>query len=145
MTTEALENGKPSDLLSVHVEDFLDQLRAAGYADRTLRKKRTIVRAFARWMKDQRITLDCLVDSDVGAFLQRRRKQADRFKAERVALRLLLRAKALIKQAPVRVDASANELLERNRCLAGVLISGEDRAGRSAAGCPRSAVSTDAA
>jgi transposase len=27
---------------------------------------------------------------------------------------------------------------ERNRCLAGVLISGEDRAGRSAAGCPRS-------
>jgi hypothetical protein len=33
----------------------------------------------------------------------------------------------------------------RNRCLAGVLISGEDRAGRSAAGCPRSIASTDAA
>jgi len=31
---------------------------------------------------------------------------------------------------------------ERNRCLAGVLISGEDRAGRSAAGCPRSIAST---
>lgn len=116
MTTEALENGTPSDLLSVHVEDFLGQLRTAGYADRTLRKKRTVVSAFARWMKDHRITLGCLVDSDVVAFSQRRRRRADRIKAERVALRLLLqylRAKGLINQAPVWVDASTNDLLER--------------------------------
>ena len=35
--------------------------------------------------------------------------------------------------------------LWRNRCLAGVLISGEDRAGRSAVGFPRSVVSINAA
>jgi hypothetical protein len=34
---------------------------------------------------------------------------------------------------------------QRNRCLAGVLISGEGRAGRSAADYRRSVVSTDAA
>jgi hypothetical protein len=34
---------------------------------------------------------------------------------------------------------------ECNRCLGGVLISGEDRAGRSAEGFPRSIASTDAA
>jgi uncharacterized protein YPO0396 len=33
----------------------------------------------------------------------------------------------------------------RNRCLAGVWISSVDRAGRSAAGCPRSVASTTAA
>ena len=45
---------------------------------------------------------------------------------------------------PVREDRR-QVMCEGNRCLAGVLISGEDRAGRSAAGCPRSVASTDAA
>jgi DNA invertase Pin-like site-specific DNA recombinase len=35
--------------------------------------------------------------------------------------------------------------IERNRCLGGVLISGEDRAGRSAADYRRSVASIDAA
>ena len=70
MTTDRLEDGMPSDLLNSHIEEFLGQLRTAGYAERTIRKKRLIVAAFARWMKLQRIALDRLVDSDIVAFVK---------------------------------------------------------------------------
>src|SRR3989442_1394342 len=46
-----LEGGTPDNLFDGHIEPFLKHLRAAGYAERTLRKKRTVARAFARWMK----------------------------------------------------------------------------------------------
>ena len=35
-------------LLDDRIEPFLQQLRAAGYAERTLRRRRTVLRAFAR-------------------------------------------------------------------------------------------------
>jgi hypothetical protein len=42
MTTPTLEGGAPGSLLDDHIEPFLKHLRAAGYAERTLRKKRTV-------------------------------------------------------------------------------------------------------
>ena len=47
MTTPPLEGGTPGSLLDDHIEPFLKHLRAAGYAERTLRKKRTVAKAFA--------------------------------------------------------------------------------------------------
>ena len=48
MTTPTLEGGTPGSLLDEHIEPFLKHLCAAGYAERTLRKKRTVAEAFAR-------------------------------------------------------------------------------------------------
>ena len=55
MTTPTLEDGTPESLLDNHIEPFLKHLRAAGYAERTLRKKRTVARAFARWTRRKQI------------------------------------------------------------------------------------------
>lgn len=60
MTTPTLKVGTPESLLDDHIESFLKHLRAAGYAERTLRKKRTVARAFARWTRRKKIALDNL-------------------------------------------------------------------------------------
>jgi hypothetical protein len=49
------------------------------------------------------------------------------------------------KVAVFRLLADAQGWLKRNRCLAGVLISGEDRAGLSVGDYRRSVASTNAA
>jgi hypothetical protein len=45
MTTPTLEAGTTENLLDNQIEPFLKHLRTAGYAQRTLRKKRTVARA----------------------------------------------------------------------------------------------------
>jgi hypothetical protein len=40
-------NRPPQRLLDNQIEPFLQHLRDAGYAERTLRKKRTVAKAFA--------------------------------------------------------------------------------------------------
>ena len=62
MTTPTLEAGTTENLLDDQIEPFLKHLRAAGYAQRTLRKKRTVARAFARWTRRRQIAIDDLND-----------------------------------------------------------------------------------
>ena len=57
MTTTTSEEGNPERLLDDRIEPFLQHLRYAGYAERTLRKKRTVTKAFARWVKQKRVNL----------------------------------------------------------------------------------------
>jgi len=57
--------GTPENLLDDHIEPFLKHLRAAGYAVRTLRKKRTVARAFARWTRRKRIAGNDLNDAHI--------------------------------------------------------------------------------
>ena len=52
---------------------------------------------------------------------------------------------ASVPEVAQRHGVNANLLSVCNRCLGGVLISGEDRAGRSAVGYRRSVASIDAA
>ncbi len=89
MTAGRPQDPKPHDLLENHIEPFLKELRAAGYAERTLRKKRSVVRSFIRWTKRKRITADDLGDYHVAAFLARspRRRKAH-VKFQRAVLRL---------------------------------------------------------
>ena len=56
------KTGRPRRLLDDQIEPFLKQLRDAGYAERTLRKKRTVARAFARWAKTKQIATRDLND-----------------------------------------------------------------------------------
>jgi len=116
MTTETYADGAPLGLLDVHVEGFLGHLRSAGYAERTLRKKRSIVAAFARWLGREQIALDHLGDSDIAAFVKHSSGAgAARVQFERAALRLLLeylRAQTWVP-SPVLVDVSSDDALAK--------------------------------
>lgn len=118
MTTLTLEDGTPERLLDDHIEPFLKHLRVAGYADRTLRKKRTVARAFARWMRRKQIAVDDLDDSHLAAFVARspRRRKAH-VKFELAVMRLLfeyLRSQTGMQPPTLQDDVSdADRLLQR--------------------------------
>lgn len=117
MTTLTAEDGIREHLLKDRIEPFLKQLRDAGYAERTLRKKRTVTRAFARWVKHKRIAMADLNDGHVAAFVARsprRRKTHVRF--ELAVLRLFfryLRAEAGLPCPPPHERTSVGDDLLR--------------------------------
>jgi site-specific recombinase XerD len=108
MSTNVWENGVPLGLLDSHVESFIGHLRAAGYAERTLRKKRSIVTAFGQWTRRERIALDGLGDCEVAAFVKRSPGAgATHVQYERAALQLLLqylRAQSVVPPAPINAS-----------------------------------------
>lgn len=116
MTTDTFEDGAPLGLLDLHIEAFLGHLRTAGYAERTLRRKRSIVAAFARWARREQITLDHLGDSDITAFVKRSSGTGTtRVQFELAALRPLLEYLRAETWAPlpVPVDGSLADALAK--------------------------------
>ena len=74
------------------VASFVEQLRVARYAERTIRKRRSVATAFARWTKRKRLTLSDLDESQVTKFLGRSpRPSKHRIALERASVRLFLR------------------------------------------------------
>ncbi len=72
------ESGHVRGLLDTHVESFFAHLRAAGYAERTLQKKRSVARSFARWTRSREVAVEDLDESHAAAFLRccgRRREE----------------------------------------------------------------------
>jgi len=115
MTTPTSEGGTPGSLLDNHIEPFLKHLRAAGYAERTLRKKRTVAKAFARWARRKQIAGDDLNDGHIAAFASRsplNRKAHVKF--ELAVMRLLfeyLRGYAGLQRPALQNDVSAADAL----------------------------------
>jgi integrase/recombinase XerD len=118
MTTPTSEGGTPGSLLDDHIEPFLKHLRAAGYAERTLRKKRTVAKAFARWARRKQIAGDDLNDGHIAAFASRsplNRKAHVKF--ELAVMRLLfeyLRGYAGLQRPALQNDVSAADALLQN-------------------------------
>ena len=118
MTTPPSEGRTPERLLDDQIEPFLKQLRDAGYAERTLRKKRTVTRAFARWVKRKQIAMADLNDGHMAAFVARSpRRRKTHVKFELAVLRLFfeyLRAEAGLQCPPPQEHTSvADGLLPR--------------------------------
>jgi len=118
MKTATFKDGRLQSLPeNHHIEPFLNHLRAAGYAERTLRKKRSVTRALARWMKRKRITADDLNESHIDAFVARSpRRRKDHAKFELAVMRLFLRylrSVAGLQGPPVQKDISAGDGLLR--------------------------------
>jgi site-specific recombinase XerD len=118
MTTPTSEDGTSECLLDNRIDPFLQQLRDAGYAERTLRKKRTVTRAFARWVKQKRIAMADLNDGHVAAFVARwpRRRKAH-VKFELAVLQLFfryLRAEAGLPSPPPQECTSVGNSLLRS-------------------------------
>lgn len=75
-----------------HVELFLHQLRAEGYAEHTLRRKRFALRSLARWAEGRGIAITDFDDRDAATFLARSSGRARDFVAvQRRAIRHFLR------------------------------------------------------
>jgi integrase/recombinase XerD len=74
-------------LNSSHIHSFLHFLQAEGYADRTLRKKKSVVASFVRWTVEKELTVHDLHESHLTAFVERQAKRTkDRVNFERAAL-----------------------------------------------------------
>jgi hypothetical protein len=118
MTTPTLEAGTSENLLDNQIEPFLEHLRTTGYAQRTLCKKRTVARAFARWTRRRQIALKDLNDGHIAAFVSRcPRNRKAHVKAELAVMRLLfeyLRRYAGLQRPPSQDCVSAADTLLQN-------------------------------
>jgi site-specific recombinase XerD len=72
MTTGSIlsEEGSHRGLSDYHIDLFLTSLRAQGYAERTLRRKRSVVAAFVRWTVREHIAVNDLNESHLSAFVK---------------------------------------------------------------------------
>jgi integrase/recombinase XerD len=120
-----------------HIDAFLDRLRAAHYSEVTLRKKRRVLCAFSRWMKNRNIDLVDLDESATARFMKRLIDASrDRVQCERAALRSFLaylRAEAIVglptlggQSAITHIYGRYLDYLRRDRGLANnsVLVYG---------------------
>jgi len=88
-----LSSNSPNMVLSNSLENsFLAYLRTRGYAERTLRKKKSVVSSFLRWTMEKHFTVDELNESHLSAFVNRvpQRKET-RIKFEMSALKPFLK------------------------------------------------------
>lgn len=115
METDAGNVGALLGPLAVHVDSFLTDLYAVGYAPRAVAKRRSIVTAFMRWTQAERVAVRDLSDAHLSAFLKRRPPRCDTRK-EQAALRRFLahvRARGVCSPTASRPDSSADELAHR--------------------------------
>lgn len=130
MTTATLQDKTRQDPPDNSIEAFLDHLRDSGYAEYTLWKKRSILKCFAQWTKQKRITVDDLNDCHVEAFVGRSpRRGKDQVVFELAVLRQFFRYLHLgvgLQDPPVQNDMSSaigllrcyEDYLRRDRGLA---------------------------
>ena len=63
--------------LTTHVESFLTDLPEAGYARPAVAARRWIIHAFVRWIDAKHLRVEHLHETDLLAFLERRRGGVD--------------------------------------------------------------------
>ncbi len=101
--------------LAVHVDSFLSDLQAAGYAPTAVAKRRSIVTAFIQSIQATCVAVRDLSDAHVSAFLKRRPPRWET-RRERAALRRFLahlRARGVCSPPASRPDSSADQLAHR--------------------------------
>jgi site-specific recombinase XerD len=110
------EDGPSPGLFATLVSSFLTQLRSEGYAERTLRKKRSVAASFARWSEGKQLGMDDLNESHLAAFVERSpRRHKARVNFELAALRPFLeylRVKAGVSPPPLPITASPADEIE---------------------------------
>lgn len=116
-TIFASENSLLRGEFDTYIEPFPKHLGTMGYAKRTLCRKQTIAMCFARWTKRERLAVEDLEESHIGAFTERAGQQSK----ARVAYELagprsfldFIRANARIPIARSQSDSSAASQIER--------------------------------
>ncbi len=91
MTTARPEDGTLQRLLDDEIVPFLEQLRAARYADATVRRKQAIAAEFAQWAQEHLIVANNLRSKTAADFVDRLPERAKtRMALERATVRLFL-------------------------------------------------------
>jgi integrase/recombinase XerD len=111
-------DGPSLGLSDIHVSSFLTNLRVKGYAERTIRKKRSVAVSFAGWSIGKRLAVDRLNESHLASFVERSSQRTKaRVNFEMAALQPFLkylRAEAVIPTPALVIDASpAEDLTQR--------------------------------
>lgn len=110
------EQGPSEGLGECHVNSFLVHLRSKGYAERTLRKKRSVTTCFVRWTAVKQIGVQDLDESHLTAFVHRSdQRTTARVKFELAALQPFLkhlRAEAKVPPPALLVNASPADQLK---------------------------------
>src|SRR5213593_1236904 len=76
--------------LEANLPSFVKRLRVAGYAERTIRKRKSVAASFVRWLSREELGHNDL-DTKGAAFLRRlRRPSKHRLSLERAAVRLFI-------------------------------------------------------
>lgn len=92
MTTATPEYGALQRLLQDEIDPFLEQLRAARYAEKTVCRKKAIAAEFAQWAQQHLIVADNLSSNTTAHFVARLPERArTRVALERATLGLFLR------------------------------------------------------
>jgi site-specific recombinase XerD len=113
----ALEEGSSAGLDNSHISSFLTHLRTEGYAERTLRKKKSVIASFARWAAGKQLALADLSESILTTFVERfpeRSKSSVNF--ELAALQPFLthlRAEAGVQARALPINASPEDELKQ--------------------------------
>jgi len=98
----ASEKGPGLGLCDIHIDSFLAYLRAQGYAERTLRKKRSVAASFVRWTVRKQLAVNDLNESHLSAFVKCSPfKRKARVKFEMAALRPFLKYHRAEARAPI--------------------------------------------
>ena len=71
ITPAIVDKHEHRELLDATIPSFLKQLESAGYAKKTCRDKRAVLRTFADWLPHEPITVHEVNESHVAAFLKR--------------------------------------------------------------------------
>ncbi len=110
----ASEEGPGLGLCDIHVGSFIAYLRAQGYAERTLRKKRSVAASFARWAVRKQFAVNDLNESHLSAFVNCSPfKRKARVKFEMAALRPFLKYHRAEAGAPIPpLNASSTDNLQ---------------------------------
>ncbi len=88
-------------LIDSLANSFLTDLRAHGYAERTLRKKKSVVASFLRWTMEKQFTVDELNESHLSAFMDRLpQRQKTRIQFEMSALKPFIKHIGAEREAP---------------------------------------------
>jgi integrase/recombinase XerD len=118
MRTVRLQGETRQNLFDDHIKLFLHDLQSAGYAENTLRKRRPILRSFARWAKRREIGVLDFNDRHVVAFVAGSARRRKAFVALQLSVmrRFLryLRCGAGAQRPPVLEDTSAADDLLRH-------------------------------
>ncbi|WP_282811078.1 tyrosine-type recombinase/integrase [Thauera humireducens] len=118
LPTEAVQSARRLD---THLESYLDHLRSVEYSESSLRKKRPVITAFARWARSNEITEAVLSERHIEVFVTCSFPgQTNPARYARSALRLwlnYLRAEGWVAPPVVAANAGsqsrADELLRR--------------------------------
>ncbi len=100
----------PISGFDAHLESFVRELHTAGYAQRTIRRKRCVAASFLKWLQQEQVSVVDVDEVHATAFLERALgRSRDRLALERAAVRGFLQHLCVVFGAVYTSDGVTSE------------------------------------